>query len=181
MGGHGLIRITRPMAPAGAVAALLAVLFVCLAAHGAPHGTADARGGGHPRAVAAGHTSDGHTSEGHTSDGHTQVRHTAARHTEVRHIAVRHTAARHMAVRHTADGYMADGPMAAAYACPYDRGDCGLFPYLTAAVLTAPPLDPPPQTGDPARVAPDRRAGPPAAAGARPRAPDLHVLQVLRT
>ncbi|WP_336318293.1 DUF2946 family protein [Streptomyces lavendofoliae] len=146
MGGHGLIRITRPMAPAGAVAALFAVLLVCLAPHGAPHGTADARGGDHPRAVAAVHTSDGHT-------------------------AVRHTT-----VRHTADGHMA-----AAYACPYDRGDCGLFPYLTPAVLTAPPLDPPPQAGDPARVEQDRRAGPPAAAGARPRAPDLHVLQVLRT
>ncbi|GGU18785.1 hypothetical protein [Streptomyces lavendofoliae] len=151
MGGHGLIRITRPMAPAGAVAALLAVLFVCLAPHGAPHGTADARSGGHPRAVAAGHTSGGHT-------------------------AVRHTA-----VRHTADGPMGAGHTVVRYACPYDRGDCGLFPYLTPAVLTAPPLDPPPQAGDTARVGPDRRAGPPTAAGARPRAPDLHVLQVLRT
>ncbi|MEE1751314.1 hypothetical protein [Streptomyces sp. SP18CS02] len=70
---------------------------------------------------------------------------------------------------------------ATAYSCPYDRGDCGLFPSLTPAVLTAPPLDPPQHADGPARTAtagvPDR----PARAEARPRAPGLHVLQVLRT
>ncbi|MGA4861457.1 hypothetical protein ACPB9J_02285 [Streptomyces lavendulocolor] len=142
MGGHGLIRIARPMALVGAVATLFAVLFVCLAPH---DGGADRRGAGHAR-VAAAYTASGHTVSGHTVAGH-----------------------------------MASGHTITAYVCPYDRGDCGLFPYLTPAVLTAPPLDPPPQTDDLAWVGPHRRAGPPAAAGERPRAPDLHVLQVLRT
>ncbi|GAA2431850.1 hypothetical protein [Streptomyces lavendulocolor] len=137
MGGHGLIRIARPMALVGAVATLFAVLFVCLAPH---DGGADRRGAGHARAAAA-YPASGHTVAGHMVSGHTIT----------------------------------------AYVCPYDRGDCGLFPYLTPAVLTAPPLDPPPQTDDLAWVGPHRRAGPPAAAGERPRAPDLHVLQVLRT
>ncbi|MGA5169975.1 MULTISPECIES: hypothetical protein [Streptomyces] len=142
MGGHGLIRIARPMALVGAVATLFAVLFVCLAPH---DGGADRRGAGHARTAAA-YTASGHTVSGHTVAGH-----------------------------------MASGHTITAYVCPYDRGDCGLFPYLTPAVLTAPPLDPPPQTDDLAWVGPHRRAGPPAAAGERPRAPDLHVLQVLRT
>ncbi|MDN3296294.1 hypothetical protein QWM81_19945 [Streptomyces ficellus] len=68
------------------------------------------------------------------------------------------------------------------YTCPYDRGDCRLFPYLTPAVLTAPPLDPPPHTDGLVRpAAPDATVSRPAGSGARPRAPDLHVLQVLRT
>ncbi|UUN26548.1 hypothetical protein [Streptomyces sp. FIT100] len=69
-----------------------------------------------------------------------------------------------------------------AYDCPYDRGDCGLFPHLGPAVLTAPPLDGPLDSAGPA-------PGPAGAhhavraprTGALPRAPDLHVLQVLRT
>ncbi|MCX4822652.1 hypothetical protein OG883_22680 [Streptomyces sp. NBC_01142] len=69
-----------------------------------------------------------------------------------------------------------------AYSCPYDRGDCGLLPALTPAVLTAPPVDAPPLAG----VQPPHFAPPPATgrlhrSGALPRAPDLHVLQVLRT
>ncbi|MGA5553951.1 hypothetical protein [Streptomyces lavendulocolor] len=147
MGGHGLIRIARPMALVGAVATLFAVLFVCLAPH---DGGADRRGAGHARTAAA-YTASGHTVSGHIVSGHTVA------------------------------GHMASGHTITAYVCPYDRGDCGLFPYLTPAVLTAPPLDPPPQTDDLAWVGPHRRAGPPAAAGERPRAPDLHVLQVLRT
>ncbi|NML49468.1 hypothetical protein HHL19_03790 [Streptomyces sp. R302] len=70
----------------------------------------------------------------------------------------------------------------AAYVCPYDRGDCSLFPALSPAVLSAPPLDPPLHTEDRLpRV--DALAGEGAGRnpGARPRAPDLHVLQVLRT
>ncbi|MFD5769164.1 hypothetical protein ACFWIN_25540 [Streptomyces sp. NPDC127049] len=69
-----------------------------------------------------------------------------------------------------------------AYVCPYDRGDCSLFPSLSPAVLSAPPLDPPLHTEDRLpRV--DARAGDGTAGGpgVRPRAPDLHVLQVLRT
>ncbi|MFF5501905.1 hypothetical protein [Streptomyces roseolus] len=70
----------------------------------------------------------------------------------------------------------------AAYVCPYDRGDCSLFPALSPAVLSAPPLDPPLHTEDRLpRV--DALAGEGARRdpGVRPRAPDLHVLQVLRT
>ncbi|GHG16385.1 hypothetical protein ACFFSH_33610 [Streptomyces filamentosus] len=70
----------------------------------------------------------------------------------------------------------------AAYVCPYDRGDCSLFPSLSPAVLSAPPLDPPLHAeGRPPRG--DARAGEGATGdpGTRPRAPDLHVLQVLRT
>ncbi|GAA2475576.1 hypothetical protein [Streptomyces gobitricini] len=78
-------------------------------------------------------------------------------------------------------GHTATGHLVTEYACPYDRSDCGLFPYLTPAVLTAPLLDPPPQADALVRVGPHRGAGRPAATGARPRAPDLHVLQVLRT
>ncbi|MFI2369798.1 hypothetical protein [Streptomyces sp. NPDC018833] len=65
--------------------------------------------------------------------------------------------------------------------CPDDRGDCRLLPVLSPAVLTAPPLDAPP-----AAVAQGPYTSPPAAGGgarwtgALPRAPDLHVLQVLR-
>ncbi|MEU9858766.1 hypothetical protein [Streptomyces sp. NPDC047974] len=70
----------------------------------------------------------------------------------------------------------------AAYVCPYDRGDCSLFPALSPAVLSAPPLDPPLHAED--RLPRfDALAGEGAGRdpGVRPRAPDLHVLQVLRT
>ncbi|MET9436995.1 hypothetical protein [Streptomyces sp. NPDC006551] len=68
------------------------------------------------------------------------------------------------------------------YVCPYDRGDCSLFPSLSPAVLTAPPLDPPPQAeGRLPRLDTPHHTGPAPRSDARPRAPDLHVLQVLRT
>ncbi|OAR25529.1 hypothetical protein A8W25_07930 [Streptomyces sp. ERV7] len=71
---------------------------------------------------------------------------------------------------------------AAQYSCPYDRDDCGLFPHADPAVLTAPPLDPPaPGAAHTVRVAAVVPSGAPVRSGARPRAPDLHVLQVLRT
>lgn len=74
------------------------------------------------------------------------------------------------------------GPSGSAYDCPYDRGACGLYPDLTAAVLTAPPLDGP-SDGDGLAVGPGRIRQAPGAlpTGAPSRAPDLHVLQVLRT
>ncbi|MCH0539084.1 hypothetical protein I3F58_05835 [Streptomyces sp. MUM 203J] len=67
------------------------------------------------------------------------------------------------------------------FGCPLDDRGCGLFPSLTPAVLTAPPLDSPlPADTVAAR---GQVAGPVALPCARalPRAPDLHVLQVLRT
>ncbi|MER5312787.1 hypothetical protein ABT034_34020 [Streptomyces sp. NPDC002773] len=68
------------------------------------------------------------------------------------------------------------------YVCPYDRGGCSLFPSLSPAVLSAPPLDPPLHTaGGPPRLDPPSGDGPARRSGAQPRAPDLHVLQVLRT
>ncbi|MFD7895456.1 hypothetical protein [Streptomyces sp. NPDC059743] len=70
----------------------------------------------------------------------------------------------------------------ARFSCPYDNGDCGLFTHLSPAVLTVPPpaaplaadvqlphREPPYPTGQVPR------------SGALARAPDLHVLQVLRT
>ncbi|MFF0426737.1 hypothetical protein [Streptomyces sp. NPDC004520] len=68
------------------------------------------------------------------------------------------------------------------YTCPYDRGGCSLFPSLSPAVLSAPPLDPPLHAeGGAPRPAPPSGEGPTRRSDARPRAPDLHVLQVLRT
>ncbi|MFJ8659281.1 hypothetical protein [Streptomyces sp. NPDC093795] len=74
------------------------------------------------------------------------------------------------------------GPAVREYVCPYDRGGCSLFPSLSPAVLSAPPLDPPLHTaGGPPRLDPPSGDGPARRSGAQPRAPDLHVLQVLRT
>ncbi|MER6998309.1 hypothetical protein [Streptomyces sp. NPDC000410] len=68
------------------------------------------------------------------------------------------------------------------YSCPYDRDDCGLFPHLTPAVLTAPPPDTPVDgVGPVSWLAPEPSPGQVRRTGALPRAPDLHVLQVLRT
>jgi len=71
---------------------------------------------------------------------------------------------------------------ATAYGCPYDDGGCGMMPVLSPAVLTAPPLDAPPPAGaSPVSLGPDPDAAPPHRSGAHARAPDLHVLQVMRT
>ncbi|MEV3990894.1 hypothetical protein AB0J57_18485 [Streptomyces sp. NPDC049837] len=138
------------MATIGAVATLLAALFVCLAPHGGAEGGQD-RDRGHGRAWQGG--ADGGPDRDH-GRGTTLVAMTPVA---------------------TAEQTVSE------YTCPYDRGDCRLFPYLTPAVLTAPPLDPPPHADGLVRVALSPSAGRPAAHEARPRAPDLHVLQVLRT
>ncbi|MEU8526791.1 hypothetical protein AB0C77_14535 [Streptomyces sp. NPDC048629] len=68
------------------------------------------------------------------------------------------------------------------YLCPYDRGDCRLLPALSPAVLTAPPPAAPVEAAGPVpRAAASDGGGRIPRSGARPRAPDLHVLQVLRT
>lgn len=70
----------------------------------------------------------------------------------------------------------------ARYTCPYERGDCGLFPHPSPAVLTVPPPATP-LAGDvqPSHLEPPYPTGRLPRSGALARAPDLHVLQVLRT
>lgn len=76
----------------------------------------------------------------------------------------------------------ADTHITTVYSCPYDKGDCGLLPTLNPAVLTAPPLDaPPPADAQPPYFGPPPPTGGLPLSEALPRAPDLHVLQVLRT
>lgn len=69
------------------------------------------------------------------------------------------------------------------YTCPYDRSNCRFIPHLSPAVLTAPHPADPLGTDDvsPARLALPAHTGQVSRSGAFPRAPDLHVLQVLRT
>ncbi|MEV4969968.1 hypothetical protein [Streptomyces scopuliridis] len=76
----------------------------------------------------------------------------------------------------------AKAPAEARYTCPYDKGDCGLFPRQSPAVLTVPPPATP-LAGDvqPSHLEPPYPTGQVPRSGALARAPDLHVLQVLRT
>ncbi|MET4925939.1 hypothetical protein P3L51_26915 [Streptomyces sp. PSRA5] len=97
--------------------------------------------------------------------------------------AAAHTASAGITLRTDAGGTAARPAPAPEYTCPYDRGGCRFIPHLTPAVLTAPLPADPLGTGD---VSPPRPALPPntgqvSRSGAFPRAPDLHVLQVLRT
>ncbi|MCX5382801.1 hypothetical protein [Streptomyces sp. NBC_00083] len=81
--------------------------------------------------------------------------------------------------RHHPD-VLAGGP--AQYGCPYDQDGCGLFPHAVPAVLTAPAPEPPAQAAaHGVRPVALRAEGAGVRPGARPRAPGLHVLQVLRT
>ncbi|MFJ7067008.1 hypothetical protein [Streptomyces sp. NPDC101115] len=83
---------------------------------------------------------------------------------------------------HERTAHATQGDRYVQYACPYDRGDCSLFPALSPAVLSAPPLDPPLHAeGGLPRPEASPAGGRMLLADARPRAPDLHVLQVLRT
>ncbi|MFJ2212507.1 hypothetical protein ACIQVO_16620 [Streptomyces sp. NPDC101062] len=68
------------------------------------------------------------------------------------------------------------------YVCPYRDGDCGVLPHLGAAVLTVPPPAAAPAVAvQHPYLEPPRPTGRAPRSGAFPRAPDLHVLQVLRT
>ncbi|OEJ96508.1 hypothetical protein J116_020690 [Streptomyces thermolilacinus SPC6] len=67
------------------------------------------------------------------------------------------------------------------FVCPYDDRDCGLSPPLNPAVLTVPPMDPPLYADGLAPLGPAPGAVRADGTRAPPRAPDLHVLQVLRT
>ncbi|WP_149182031.1 hypothetical protein [Streptomyces sp. TRM49041] len=126
-------RVTRPMALLGAVATLLAALFICFG---------------------------------------------PARHAD-RVDADRRVAA----VRAVADPTSPFGAVVSPShaSCPYDDRECGLFPSLTPAVLTVPPLDPPLYADGLAPFGPAPDVARPDGVQALPRAPDLHVLQVLRT
>lgn len=97
--------------------------------------------------------------------------------------ATAHTAAAGITLRTDVEGTAARPASAAEYTCPYDRGGCRFIPHLSPAVLTAPHPADPLGTDD---VSPTRLELPPSTgqvsrSGASPRAPDLHVLQVLRT
>ncbi|GGQ16477.1 hypothetical protein [Streptomyces roseolilacinus] len=89
----------------------------------------------------------------------------------------------HASARAVADPLPFDPAAATAsrFGCPYDDRDCDLFPPLTPAVLTVPPPDPPSHADGLAPFAPAPGAVRPDGPRAPPRAPDLHVLQVLRT
>ncbi|MFJ7954794.1 hypothetical protein ACIQ62_00685 [Streptomyces sp. NPDC096319] len=93
-----------------------------------------------------------------------------------------HEGAARPAAGAAAVGAEASAGAAGEFVCPYDRGGCSLFPSLSPAVLSAPPPDTPlhAEGGSP-RPAPPSGDGPARRSDARPRAPDLHVLQVLRT
>ncbi|OII61031.1 hypothetical protein BJP40_07260 [Streptomyces sp. CC53] len=143
-------RASRPMALLGAVATLLAALFLCLG----PSGHA-ADADGHPGALSA--RAGAPAAPSLPAAG-------APRPFEA----------------YEAYEALHDG-VGGRYTCPLDGRDCGLLPSLTPAVLTAPPLDPPLHAHGAAVAA--RAPAPvlPSAAWSVPRAPDLHVLQVLRT
>ncbi|MFB7271918.1 hypothetical protein [Streptomyces sp. NPDC056244] len=156
MGGtrRGHIRSTRPTALVSAVATLYAALFICLAP-GAGPAMDSGRG----------------TAGGHGRNGSPATVSTAAR--TVTGTEAGSPAGRAAPVRHHAE---------ARFTCPYDGGDCGLFAHHSPAVLTVPPPAPPLAAGAqlPPRALP-YPVGRAPRAGAHARAPDLHVLQVLRT
>lgn len=69
-----------------------------------------------------------------------------------------------------------------AFSCPYESGACGLQPTVEAAVLTSPPPEGPIHAEEQGvRYDQPSDAGRPAGSDALARAPNLHVLQVLRT
>ncbi|MFJ5550252.1 hypothetical protein [Streptomyces sp. NPDC093225] len=71
--------------------------------------------------------------------------------------------------------------MRAAFLCPYDLPGCSPFAHATPGVLTGPPAAATVPAVLPPAGAGARPAGRPMPAGPPARAPDLHVLQVLRT
>ncbi|MFF1419679.1 hypothetical protein [Streptomyces sp. NPDC058280] len=160
MGGPRRTRITRPTALVSAVATLFAALFICL---GPGPGPADAH---HRPDSAAGATAAGSRAP--------HVQHVRAEQVRAEHVRAEQVRAEQV----RAEQVRAED----RFSCPYDNGDCGFFPHLSPAVLTVPPpaapltggvqlqhLEPPHPTGQVPR------------SGALARAPDLHVLQVLRT
>ncbi|MET9557034.1 hypothetical protein [Streptomyces sp. NPDC006645] len=97
--------------------------------------------------------------------------------------AASHTARVGITLRTDMDGTAARPAAGPEYTCPYDRDGCRFIPHLSPAVLTAPHPADPLGTDDvgPARLELPPSTGQVSRSGAFPRAPDLHVLQVLRT
>ncbi|WP_228447022.1 hypothetical protein [Streptomyces paludis] len=82
----------------------------------------------------------------------------------------------------TAHTVTAPAEAGARYICPYGKGDCGFFPHLSPAVLTVPPPVAPLADGvQLSHLTVAHPVGRAPRSGAHARAPDLHVLQVLRT
>ncbi|MEV8531249.1 hypothetical protein [Streptomyces sp. NPDC051211] len=84
-------------------------------------------------------------------------------------------------VQAAAPGVPAGHAPHAAFVCPYDLPACSPFSHVTPGVLPAPPPAVTAPGAEPPPPRPTRSAGavrPPQPAA---RAPDLHVLQVLRT
>ncbi|MEO3973100.1 hypothetical protein [Streptomyces sp. CAU 1734] len=72
-------------------------------------------------------------------------------------------------------------PVIPAVSCPYENGACGLLPVVAPAVLTGPPPEAAVDTADgPVRAGRAVVPRAPEHGRERARAPDLHVLQVLR-
>ncbi|MFC8075739.1 hypothetical protein ACFUN8_09355 [Streptomyces sp. NPDC057307] len=97
--------------------------------------------------------------------------------------ATAHADSAGITLRTDVTGTAARPASAPEYTCPYDRSGCRFIPHLSPAVLTAPLPADPLGTDDvgPARLALPPSTGQVSRSGAFPRAPDLHVLQVLRT
>ncbi|MGW1011994.1 hypothetical protein ACWD4X_18435 [Streptomyces termitum] len=202
-----LSRHARPMALVSAVATLLAALFVCLGGGPAgPGGSAGASGAGGPGGAdgPGGHTGHGRgVARAAFPDLPTALsgRATAPSGPGVAppgpRTALPGPRTAPPSLPGASSGLRAGAPGAvpvraplsapeadrATYVvCPYDGGGCSLFPSLSPAVLSAPPLDPPLHTeGRPPRFDAGAGDGAVLRPGVRPRAPDLHVLQVLRT
>ncbi|AWK08223.1 hypothetical protein DDQ41_03920 [Streptomyces spongiicola] len=163
-------RTARPTALLSAVATLLAALFFCLGQAGPGSG------------AALEHTA--HRAEGGFAASSSPAAGTTRTDAPAVGLAAGTTRTDAPAVGLAAGTARTDAPAdpATAYSCPYDRGDCGIYPHLGPAVLTAQPQDAPPAAaGLPRGSAADRLAGGPPHTGALPRAPDLHALQVQRT
>ncbi|MEU7566301.1 hypothetical protein AB0A99_09830 [Streptomyces fradiae] len=179
MEGLRLIRITRParfvrpMALVSAVVALLAALHLCSGPVGHPSATPAHQTQGGSATSAAGHAPE-----------HAWARPAALVPAYGPAAASASGQAHGPGYGTTASGPVPAGPAAVPvdrYSCPYDDAECDLVPPLEPAVLTATPPDPPPAGDGPAPLGPAPGTVRPDGVQPPPRAPDLHVLQVLRT
>ncbi|BAU82764.1 hypothetical protein SLA_1826 [Streptomyces laurentii] len=160
-------RHARPLALASAVVTLLGALALCLGLLGAPAAARDHHGAPHDRWTAAAQ---------------------AAVRAE---MAAAPGTPGALGAPGAPGAFGTPGPLGRTvpafrgeprYSCPYEPGGCSLFPALSPVVLGAPPHDAPPHLAGrlPQLTAP-HLTGRVSRSGAQPRAPDLHVLQVLRT